>query len=71
LEANLVADDSAIAAELTECLDAAMAQSSRRLQPIPVRATMLKTVFRSLGLTIALTALRVFVAFSRTGFRIR
>lgn len=71
LEANLVADDTAIAAELTGCLEAAVRNSSRRLQPTPRRATLPRAMLRSLGLTLALTALRIFVAFSRTGFQIR
>jgi cardiolipin synthase A/B len=70
LEANLVADDAAAAAALRSRLDSAISRCTRR-KPVPVLRGPLRAVARAFAITVSLAALRIFVAFSGTGFRIR
>lgn len=71
LEANFIAHDPAAAQELRSRLHAVIAADAVRLTPTPVRRGPLRALGRSLSITIALAALRMFAAFSRTGFRVR
>ncbi len=71
LEANLIADDMALSERLTTTLNHAITTASRRLHPTPVQRGPLAALSRGLALTLALMALRCFVAFSGTGFRVR
>jgi len=70
LEANLMVDDPAMAADLRTRLDTVIASSSRRLQPqTPLRSPW-RAIVRAVTLTFALAALRAFVALSGRRFRI-
>ncbi len=71
LEANLIAEDPSVASQLRDRLEQAIAVASRRLQPITYRRGPLRALLRQTGLTFALMALRIFIAFSGTAFRIR
>jgi cardiolipin synthase A/B len=71
LEANVVAQDAALSKQLRDQIDAAIRQSSRRAQPSRERTSPLQSMARRVALTFALMALRAFVAFSRTEFRVR
>jgi cardiolipin synthase len=70
LEANFIAHDAHAAAELRERLELAIAESSQQLTPQPSHRGLLRSIVRSLSITAALAALRIFAAFSRTGFRV-
>ena len=70
LEANLVAEDTNAALRLREKLEAAITVSSKR-EPILVQRGPLRALARAIAITFSLAALRIFIAFSGTGFRIR
>lgn len=70
LEANVVAHDAQAAALLKARLEDLLASSSQRLTPQAVRRGPLRALGRTLSITIALAALRIFAAFSRTGFKV-
>jgi len=70
LEANLVSDDATAAAELREKLNQVILLSARP-EPTFVRRGPLHALARAAAITVSLMALRIFVAFSGTGFRIR
>lgn len=70
LEANFVAHDAQASADLRQKLEAAIANSSQRLTPQPLHRGPLRALGRTLSITIALAALRIFAAFSRTGFKV-
>ncbi|WVN41669.1 phospholipase D-like domain-containing protein [beta proteobacterium MWH-UniP1] len=70
LEANLVADDASATAQLREKLEAAISISAKR-EPLVVRRGPLRGLARAAAITFSLMALRIFIAFSGTGFRIR
>lgn len=70
LEANFVAHDAQAAAELKQRLEAAIQTSSQQLTPQPQPKGLLRALGRTLSITIALAALRIFAAFSRTGFKV-
>lgn len=71
LEANLIAEEPVVASQLRDRLEQAIATASRRLQPTTFRRGPLRALLRQTGLTFALMALRIFIAFSGTVFRIR
>lgn len=71
LEANLMAEDPAVAQQLRAALEQAIRDASRPLQPAAERRGPLRMLLRQTGLTLALMALRAFIAFSGTAFRIR
>ena len=70
LEANLVAEDTNAALRLREKLEAAITVSSKR-EPILVQRGPLRALARAIAITFSLAALRIFIALSGTGFRIR
>jgi cardiolipin synthase A/B len=70
LEANLVADDAVAASTLRARLEAAMAGCARR-RPVLVLRGPLRAIFHAFAITVSLAALRIFIAFSGTGFRVR
>ena len=71
LEANLMAEDAGLAAELRGRLEHVLASASRRLLPVTRHRGPIRALGRVMLLTIALMALRVFIAFSRSALRIR
>lgn len=71
LEANVVAQDLSLARRLRHEIELAMGRSSRRAPPATVRRGPFKAAARRLALTVSLMALRAFIAFSRTEFRVR
>ena len=71
LEANVVAQDLSLARRLRHEIELAMGRSSRRVPPATVRRGPFKAAARRLVLTVSLMALRAFIAFSRTEFRVR
>ena len=70
LEANVVVQDSVIAKQLRDELEAAISRSSNRVKPLEVRRSPLRALARRVALTFSLMALRAFIAFSRTDFRV-
>jgi cardiolipin synthase A/B len=70
LEANLVADDPLLAKRLRQEIEQAIGESSRPLFST-ARASRLRTLARRVLLTVSLMALRAFIAFSRTDFRVQ
>lgn len=70
LEANVVAQDSAVAKQLRDEIEAAISRSSKRVRPLEVRRSPLRALARRVALTLSLMALRAFIAFSRTDFRV-
>ena len=71
LEANLMAEEPNVATHLRERLEQTITVASRRLQPTTFRRGPIRALLRQTGLTFALMALRAFIAFSGTAFRIR
>lgn len=71
LEANVVAQDPALAKQLREEIEAAISRSSRRAPPALVRRRPFRAMARRVALTFSLMALRAFIAFSRTNFQVR
>ncbi len=66
-----MAEDAGLAAELRGRLGHVLAGASRRLLPVTHHRGPIRTLGRVMLLTIALMALRVFIAFSRSALRIR
>jgi cardiolipin synthase A/B len=71
LEANLVAQDANLARELRHEIESAISGSSQRVKPVQVHLSPLRSMARRIALTFSLMALRAFIAFSRTDFRVR
>jgi cardiolipin synthase A/B len=71
LEANVVAQDPALAKQLRQEIEAAISRSSRRAPPALVRRSPFRAMARRVALTFSLMALRAFIAFSRTNFQVR
>lgn len=71
LEANVVAQDPALARRLREEIEAAISLSSQPAPPSSVRRGPFRAMARRMALTFSLMALRAFVAFSRTNFQVR
>lgn len=71
LEANLIAEDAALAAQLRQRLQAACDRASRRLLPVGQRRGLLRALGHAALITFALTALRIFIAFSGSSLRMR
>ena len=71
LEANLMAEDPAVAGDLRGRIERAIREASRRLQPTTEHRSPLRALARQISLTFALMALRAFIGFSGTAFRIR
>jgi cardiolipin synthase len=69
LEANLVAEEPLVAAELRSRLELAIGESVVRSRSNQVRRGPLRAMLRRIALTFALTALRIFIAFSGTRIR--
>lgn len=73
LEANLVAQDTAVAADLRGILEKAIDKESVRMRRRSVRPLpfpVMRALGRRIALTFALMALRIFIAFSRTRFQV-
>ncbi len=71
LEANIVAQEPALAKRLREEIELAINMSSRRAWPSSVRKSPFRAMARRIALTFSLMALRAFIAFSRTKFQVR
>ncbi len=71
LEANVMAQDAALARQLRHEIDTAISRSSRRVKPVRARLSPFRSMARRIALTFSLMALRAFIAFSRTEFRVR
>ncbi|NBW01596.1 MAG: cardiolipin synthase ClsB, partial [Betaproteobacteria bacterium] len=71
LEANLIAEDVILANQLRQRLQSAIDRASRRLQPVRQQRGLLRSVGRAALVTFALTALRIFIAFSGSSLRMR
>lgn len=71
LEANIVAQEPALAKRLREEIEVAINMSSRRAWPSSVRKSPFRAMARRIALTFSLMALRAFIAFSRTKFQVR
>lgn len=69
LEANLVAEEPAVAAALRHRLEAAMGESVIRSRSNQIRRGPIRGLLRRGALTFALMALRIFIAFSGTRIR--
>lgn len=71
LEANLVAQDAGLARQLREEIEEAIRCASHRVEITQPRLSPLRSMARRVALTFSLMALRAFIAFSRTDFRVR
>ncbi len=69
LEANLVAQDSAVAAQLRTMLEAAIAESVPKNEKLYRRRGPIRALGRRMVLTAALMLLRTFLAFGRVPYR--
>jgi cardiolipin synthase len=69
LEANLVAEDPLIAEQLRHRLERAINDSVVRSRSNQIHRGPLRAMLRRIALTFALTALRIFIAFSGTRIR--
>ena len=71
LEANLIAEDVILANQLKQRLESAIYGASYRLQATRQPRGLLRSLGRAALITFALTALRVFIAFSGSSLRMR
>jgi cardiolipin synthase len=69
LEANLVAEDPMVAAQLRSRLEQAIGDSVVRARSNQIRRGPFRALLRRIALTFALMALRIFIAFSGTRIR--